>query len=187
MKSVALFLTLATLYVSSLLHAMPSQILILRHAEKLENGNTLSTRGQERAAALAPYLAETNSFLTYGSPVAIYAMAAPNGDSSLGPIETVTPLANRLKLTLIDTYERDNYKKMAEEIKKNPAYHGKNIVICWEHAVIPELARAFGALQTPSKWTSDIYDRIWLITFAASGKATFQHIPQRLLYSDSQN
>lgn len=187
MKFLILSLALLILPATATLHGLPSQIILLRHAEKMDQSNSLTTKGKERAAALAPYLTETNTFLTYGLPVAIYAMAAPSGESSMRAIETMTPLATRLKLTLIDSFDRDSYKKMVEDIKKNPAYHGKNIVICWDSALIPDIARAFAALQTPSRWTNEIYDRVWLITFSAGGKAAFQNIPQRLLFGDTQN
>lgn len=165
--------------------ALPSQIILIRHAEKLDQTNRLDIRGEQRAAALAIMIAETKSLLTYGPPVAIYAMAAPNGESSMRSIDTVRPLANRLKLTVIDTFQSDDFKNMIEEIKKNPIYHGRNIVICWENKNIPEIARKFGALATPFKWNNDVYDRIWLINFSETGRASFQNMPQRLLFGDS--
>lgn len=185
MKHILFFFSALFLFVVTQLTAMPSQIILLRHAEKLDQTNTLNIRGQIRAAALAPYLDETESLLTFGPPVAIYAMGAPTGESSLRAIQTVTPLAERLKLTVNETFAPDNFKKMVEDIKKNPAYHGKNIVICWEHNNLAEIARAFGALLSPSRWNSDVYDRLWVITFSSSGKATLQNLPQRLLFGDS--
>lgn len=186
MKNLFALLALSFLTMASL-EAMPAQVIVLRHAEKANQGNSLSLKGRERAAALAPYLSETESLLKYGPPVAIYAVAASAGDSPLWSIETVRPLAEKLKLPLIDKYGRDNYKFMVEEIKNNPAYHAKTIVICWEHLVIPEIARAFAALQTPNRWTSEVYDRLWIITFSTTGRANFQNLPQRLLYGDTLN
>ena len=169
------------------LDALPAQVILIRHAEKPEQGNVLSTKGRERAAALAPYFAETDYLTTHGTPAAIYAMSAPKGDSSLRAIETVTPLADQLKITIKDSIERDNYRKMVEEIKSSPTYHGKTILICWEHKLIPEIARAFGALQTPGRWPPSVYDRTWVISFDSSGKPTFQNHAQRLMYGDSIN
>lgn len=37
------------------LHAAPAQIIIIRHAEKPPEGNQLSIKGMERAAALIPF------------------------------------------------------------------------------------------------------------------------------------
>ncbi|HEV8051708.1 MAG TPA: histidine phosphatase family protein [Parachlamydiaceae bacterium] len=169
------------------LNALPAQIIIIRHAEKPEQGNELSTKGRERAAAMAPYFSETDYLTTNGTPAAIYAMAAPKGDSSLRPIQTVTPLATLLKMEIKNSFERDNYRKMVEEIKSSPMYHGKTVLICWGHKLIPEIARAFGALQTPGHWPPSVYDRTWSITFSTSGRTTFLNHAQRLMYGDSIN
>lgn len=169
------------------LNALPAQVIIIRHAEKPANGNSLSTKGRERAAALAPYFMETKELLTYGTPVAIYAMASSKDHPSKRPIETVTPLSEQLKIPLKTAYARNEYKKMAEEIKNAPEYAGNTVLVCWEHDVIPEMARAFGALQTPAKWQSDIFDRNWIITFSNTGRASFLNMPQQLLFGDTQN
>lgn len=182
---ISIFISIFT--INAYLEALPAQVIIIRHAEKLDQGNQLSTKGKERAAAFAPYFTETDYLTTFGTPAAIYAMAAPKGDSSLRPIQTVTPLANLLKMTIKDSTERDNYRKMVDEIKSSPTYHGKTILICWEHKLIPEIARAFGALQTPGRWPPNIYDRTWVISFDSSGKPTFQNHAQRLMYGDSIN
>lgn len=183
-----IFSIFITLFITaSHVEALPAQVILIRHAEKPDHGNELSTKGRERAAALAPYFAETDYLTVHGTPVAIYAMAAPKGDSSLRAIQTVKPLADQLKMTIKDTIERDNYRKMVEEIKSSPAYHGKTILICWEHKVIPEIARAFGALQTPGRWPPGSYDRTWIISFDSNGRPSFQNYAQRLMYGDSIN
>jgi hypothetical protein len=182
----SLFFLLALISLTQL-QAAPAQIILIRHAEKPANGNELSTRGRERAAALAPYFIETEQLITNGVPSAIYAMAAPTDDSSLRPIQTVTPLANELDLKIRNSFERDHYKKMVEEIKSDPMLHGKTVLICWEHTFIPEIARAFGALQAPGHWQQEVFDRVWLINIASNGKTTFQNIPQKLLFGDTAN
>ncbi len=187
MKHYLLMLALAALNITTSMHAMPAQVIIIRHAEKPPEGHSLSTKGKERAAALAPFFLENKEVLTFGTPVAIYAMAAPKEDSSKRPIETVKPLAEALKLTTKDTYARDSYKKMVDEIKADTSYEGKMVLICWEHDLIPEISRAFSALQAPARWNGDAFDRLWTITFSKSGKATFQNVPQRLMFGDSTN
>jgi hypothetical protein len=168
------------------LSAMPAQVFIIRHAEKPPEGNGLSLKGKERAAALVPYFMETKELIIHGTPVAIYAMAAPKEDSSVRPIDTVKKLADELKITVNTNYVRDNYKKMVDDIKSNAAYSGKTVLISWEHDVIPDIARSFGALQAPYRWQSDVFDRVWMITFEVpTGRAVFQNIPQRLMFGDS--
>lgn len=171
----------------SLLEALPSQILIIRAAERPLQGDSLSLRGRERAAALAPMITESPEFIVFGQPFAIYAAGASKSDPSKRPVETVKPLADSLKIPIIDKYTNQDYRKMIEEIQFESLYNGKTIVICWEQPLISEIARAFGALQTPARWPVDIFDRIWSITYSPTQKAQFQSLPQRLLYGDSTN
>jgi hypothetical protein len=164
---------------------MPAQVIIIRHAEKPLYGNILSTKGRERAAALVPYFLDTPDILVYGTPSAIYASGPYGDDSSIRSVETVKALAIALKLPLKDCYTHDEYPKMIEEIKKSPEYNGRMVLICWEHQAIPDIARAFGALQIPARWPVDVFDRVWVLSFQHVGKVTFQNIPQRLLFGDS--
>lgn len=174
----------AFIFLFSALDAVPAQVIIIRHAEKPPQGVSLSTRGRERAAALAPFIVESPDFLVFGTPVAIYAAGVPRPDSSRRSIETVTPLAAALKLPIKDKYSTDDVNKMVEEIQKEPSYAGKMVLICWEHSGIPDLARALGALKVPFKWPTDTYDRVWLISFR-EGRAFVRNMPQRLMYGDS--
>lgn len=169
------------------LDAAPAQVIIIRHAEKPHTGNSLSlsTKGKERAEALVPFFMETNEFLTYGTPVAIYAMKPSKADPSERSIETVKPLAQVLKLTIKQNHDRNDYKQLVNEILNDPTYHGRLVLISWDHTVIPDIARAFKAFQAPGRWQPEIFDRVWLLNFAPDGKVTFQNIPQRLMYGDS--
>lgn len=165
--------------------ALPAQVIIMRHAEKPPSGVDLSTKGKERAAALVPFFQNTPELLHYGGAAAIYAAAAPKESSSKRSIQTVQGLADALKIPVSDRYEVDDYKAMVEEIKTNPAYVGKMVMICWEHHVIAEIARAFGVLQAPARWPGEVFDRTWVITFQSMGRPTFQNLPQRLMFGDS--
>jgi len=167
--------------------ALPAQVLIIRHGNKLtvNPGEHLSLLGRERAAALTPYLMETKELLTYGSPVAIYAKGVSTGDPSLRPIETVSELAEKLKLPLIKNYTVETFQKMVEEIKNNPTYSGKMVLICWDHYHIPGIAEAFGVTNAPKQWSNEVFDRVWMINFNKEGVESFQNLPQRLMYGDS--
>ncbi len=183
-------LVLSLLPLTPVLEALPAQVILIRHAEKatkIDTGNSdmLSTKGKERAVALVPYFAETKEFTTNGAIVAIYATNPSKEYPSTRCIDTVTPLADKLKLTVSRNFVIDDYKKMVDEIKSNAEYKNKVVLICWEHNFIPEIARAFGALQSPSRWPTDTYDRSWSIIFSPTGKATLQNIPQKLLFGDS--
>lgn len=186
------FLAFGPLLINSL-EALPAQIIIIRHAEKSTSNHAekkisneeLSLKGKERAAALVPYFLETPELITFNAPAAIYASIPPKPATSQRSLETVRPFADLLKITIRDIFESNDYKKMVEEIKKDPALSGKTVLICWEHTYIPEMARAFGAYQTPATWSASTFDRTWIITFQPTGKAIFQNLPQRLMFGDS--
>jgi hypothetical protein len=165
--------------------AGPAQVILIRHAEKPPEGDELSLKGQERAAALVPYFLGTPELLEYKAPVAIYAQGPKKEGSSRRPVETVRPLADALKLQVIDRFTHDDFPQMVAEIVADPKYEGRSVLICWEHKVIPDIARAFGAKDAPDTWHGHVFDRTWVITFKPSGKAAFKNLPQKLMYGDS--
>lgn len=177
----AIFILIAT----TQLHAAPSKIILIHHAENTTQGHQLSLKGRERAAALVPYLTLPEGAIKDATPAAIYATAAAKGESSSLCVDTVKPIAQELQLPINDTFTKDEFKKMAEEIKSNPAYLGKTILICWNHSTIPELTRLLGALQSPNRWLQETYDRIWVVTISPSGRASLQNLPQKLMFGDS--
>lgn len=183
-KYAVLFSFFAVAYIANI-KALPAQVILIRHAEKSHQGNSLSLKGRERAAALAPYFMEDPDVTVYGPPAAIYAQAADKPDSSLRPIETVTPLAQTLKLAIKNQFGKDDLAKMVEEIKTDPSYYGKMVLISWEHSSLPELARALGATQSPARWNGDTYDRVWIIGFHPGSKVSFRNVSQKLMYRDS--
>lgn len=166
------------------LAAKPAQVILIRHGEKPPEGHELSQRGKERAAALVPFFQGNEHVLQFGTPIAIYAQPVADGHKSLRPVQTVKPLADALKLKVIEKYPHANYAKMVDEIVAHKDYDGKMVLICWEHHVIPEMARAFGLKDQP-KWHGDTFDRCWIITFPKDGAVKFRNLPQKLLYGDA--
>lgn len=191
----AFFWIIGSLATASL-SALPAQIIIIRHAEKnsathadkkstASANDELSLKGKERAAVFPLYFNETTELISFSTPAAIYASIPPKPATSKNSIDTMRPLADSLKLTIRDTFESNDYKRMVDEIKKDATLTGRTVLICWEHTYIPEIARAFGAFQTPATWPSNAFDRTWIITFQPSGKAVFQNLPQRLMFGDT--
>jgi hypothetical protein len=168
-------------------NAEPAQVIIIRHAEKPDEGNELSLRGKERAAALVPYFLGTDDVLQFKAPAAIYAQAPKKATSSIRSLETVQPLATALNLTVNQTFARDEYKNMVQEIMHNKDYDGRMVLICWEHKVIPEMAAEFGAEHAPKTWRGRDFDRTWVITFRPDKKPEFDDVPQHLIYGDSED
>ena len=179
MKKALLFISL--LFISSAM-ALPARVIIIRHGEKPAEGKNLDVQGYERAAALPYYFIKLNQ---ENPIVAVYAMQ-PNltQHTSKRPVETCHPTADYFHVPLIINYSHDDYAKMATDIKNNPAYDGKTVVICWEHHVIPAIAKSFG-YDNNLTWPGDVFDATWIISYAKNGKATFQIVSQHLLYGDS--
>jgi hypothetical protein len=163
----------------------PAQVILILHAEKPAEGADLSQRGKERAAALVPYFLGRPEVLPFKAPVAIYAQGAKKEGSSRRPVETVKPLAAALKLDVIDKYTHDEFPQMVEEVLAKPEYEGKTVLVCWEHKVLPDIARAFGVKDPAQKWHGAVFDRTWVITFAADKKPSLADLPQRLMFGDS--
>jgi len=101
------------------------------------------------------------------------------------PIQTVTPLAQRLDLPVLHPYLRDDTGRLAEEILGTPAYDGKLVLICWEHNAIPQMLKAFGWNSGPEAWPGDAFDRVWILDFKDGKPVSFRDIPQKLLPGDS--
>jgi hypothetical protein len=167
--------------------AAPAQVIIIRHGEKPKNGNQLSPRGFQRAQALVGFFEHNSAVTQYGTPVAIYAMEQNpnNDDDSVRAAETVTPLAQALGLQINESYPKDDYQPLVQEIMAAPAYAGRMVLICWEHSVIPMIAQAFGATQAPAEWPKAEFDRAWIIDFSGNRVVDFKNIPQDVLPGDS--
>jgi hypothetical protein len=172
----------------------PAAVLIIRHAEKPEAVDDvhLSDRGKERASRL--------HLLFVGSPdrpapfaLPDFLFATHNSDQSHRPLETVTPLAAKLRIPINHRYknkstteDQSGIEDLARELSHNPKYAGKTVLLCWHHGSIPALARALKANNTPEHWPSKAFDRVWRITYDEKGKATFADLPQHLLKGDSR-
>jgi hypothetical protein len=164
--------------------AHPAQVIIIRHAEKPAKGNGLSLRGEERAAALVPYFRKSEELVQFKAPVAIYAQRASTPTASRRAIETVKPLADCLELQVNDSYMRDDYKSMVDEIMNSKDYEGRTVLICWEHKIIPKIAAQLGAKDAPTNWPDSEYDRTWIIIFQPGESPHCKIVLQQLMYGD---
>jgi len=175
---------------SSLAFAVPAQIILIRHGEKPEQGNQLNEQGFMRARALVPYFMTNPAVTRFGRPVAIYAMKPKGPDGSVRPIQTVTPLAQVLHLTVIADYLKEDYSGLVRAVLGNRSYDGKMVLICWEHKAIPVIVHNFAvatatppevARTLPYEWDGKAYDRTWILNLAPNGQITsFQDLRQDL-------
>jgi len=176
--------------------AAPAQVIIIRHGEKPEQGSGLNEQGFQRAKALVGFFETAPAVLQHGTPFAIYAMAPKHSDSSIRAIQTVTPLADALELTINTSYTRDQVAGLVKDIMENPDYTGRLVLVCWEHKVIVDIAAALAAYGNsdpavqatlPSSWNGDAFDRVWILNFSKDKVISFQNIPQHIMPGDSTN
>jgi len=158
---------------------------VIRHAEKPVNPaaddphrRDLTARGYERAKAIPSLFVDGGRFLR---PDVIFAtLGSKNSDRE---VETATPLAAALGLTLNIAYKEEEYPKLDKEVLSGK-YAGKVVLICWHHGTIPPLAAGLG-VQDPPKWPDLQFDRVWKIEWK-NGKAVMTDLPEKLMPGDSQ-
>jgi phosphohistidine phosphatase SixA len=159
--------------------AGPHIVMIIRHAEKPEGEKdpNLSPQGFERAKALATVIPDH-------FPRPDFLIATKKSKSSARPIETITPLSKALRETIESNFKDEQYAELAHLVLTDPKYGGKVVLIAWHHGKIPQLAKALGVKDAPDKWNSQVFDRVWEITYE-NGVANWQDLPQKALSGDS--
>lgn len=170
---------------STCIWAMPSQIILMRHGEKIPSGAYLSLKGRQRAAALVPTFLGSPTLLHYGPPAAIYVMKSGKNAPAVRWSQTVISIADELNIPLQNQYNRREIEHLVKEVRETEEYEGKMVLICWSRGELPSLASQFGAKKAPKKWPQHVFDRFWVLTFEENGEVTFEDLPQKLLYGDS--
>jgi phosphohistidine phosphatase SixA len=149
---------------------MPSNtnVFLIRHAEKPESGTGLAVAGQERAQAYTIYF--QNYSLNSQSIKLDYLFAAADSSESHRPRLTIEPLSKAINIDIDDKHSDKDYQKVADDILQNSKYDKSNVLICWHHGEILDLAAALGvvpddlppASNWPSPpWPSDVFG--WLL------------------------
>ena len=174
--------------------ARPAMILLIRHAEKPEEGDPpsahLTAKGMERANALQALFTTGRPPGRFPPPDFIFATKHAEGPNETGdeksyrPIETVQSYANSRQITLNTDFTDKDVASLAAKILSDPTYSGKVLLICWHQGKLPNLAKELKA-DAPDNWKKKIFDRVWQITYDAQGNAKFQDFPQQLLPGDS--
>jgi len=181
---IASITTLLLIWITPLI-ALPAQVVLFRHAETEEEGKNLSLRGLERAAALAPYFQGASKFLQFRLPIVLFAQGVKDASSTLKSIYTLLPLSYAIGVTIHTNFLHDQYMEMAQNIKTNPAFNGKLVIVCWSCDLLADIASVLGVKPKPLPWENSVYDRLWVITYKPKGDIEFQDMPQRLLFGDS--
>ncbi len=160
----------------------PSQVILLRHAEKPYpvEGSHLSEEGWARARALARYFSEAPDAIQFGKIAGLYAVRPEEPTGSVRSIETLTPTSQALKIKIESKFTKLEVSALAKEILQSPKFQGRTVVVCWEHKRIPEIARALGATDAPSEWGGKVYDKLWYLRLDSSGKVEFSEKSQEI-------
>ena len=159
----------------------PATILLIRHAEKLTDGQIdLSSTGFERAKLVPQLFAPSH---TPALPIPQALFATHLSKHSNRPVQTIAPLSESLHLPIDNTMLNDDYAQLAQKLLSG-AYAGKVVLVCWHHGNLPALATALGATPPYAPWPETQFDRVWRIDYKDS-KATLMDVPQHLMPGDT--
>lgn len=177
-----------------------TKIMIVRHAEKPAtdftpygltiNGKrtkeSLTARGWQRAGALANLLAPTNGHFQHhllAQPQFIYASRFIKRRGSRRPIETITPLAEKLAIKINSDFPRFAVDKLVEDVFRRQGV----VLICWQREYMPKIAAAIMGSEgiVPAAWPEARFDMVWIFDRSrSSARYRFHQVPQRLLMGD---
>lgn len=158
-------------------------VLIIRHAEKPDDGSGLSATGEARAKAYATYF--QNYELEAKKLKLDHLFAAADSRESRRPRLTLEPLGKALNLRIDCRFKNKQFPGLTREIQNLPP--GGNILICWHHGEIPQLLRGLGAdpekLLPHARWPDDEYDWVIELRYDGSGqlmasKRVSEHLSQ---------
>jgi len=164
-------------------------IFLIRHAEKPagdiqavdENGThdseALTVRGWQRAGALAHFFSSQLPV----RPNVIFASGIGTDSKSHRPKQTVTPLAELIKMDVNTNHLKNDLDPLIEDVRKQTG----TVLVAWEHQLIPDLVGELpNAPAVPKKWPDDRFDIVWVLD-ADGANWKFSQIPQMLLAGDS--
>ncbi|OOG53643.1 flagellar basal body-associated protein FliL [Rhodanobacter sp. C03] len=162
-------------------------VLIIRHAEKPDQGNALSPRGEQRAAAYASYFDPLQ--LDGSTLLPQRLIATRDSKASMRPRLTLTPLAARLQLPIEQPWADDQVDDLAKALrKKNDA---PVVLIAWHHGHIVKLIEALGGdakqLLGRKTWPGDVYNWVVVLHFDGQGRlseSTSRLVQEHLLPGD---
>lgn len=181
---------------------MPRSISLIRHAEKQIGGQlpqgvsvdgtpdleSLTPRGWQRAGAIVGLfvarLAAEGTGTPLPTPSHLFASEIGPHSQSRRPIETLQPLAERLGLTITETFLQDELDGLVSAIR---ACDG-DVLVAWEHKRIPLIAQRLVSdpAEVPQVWPDDRYDVVWVLEPAVDPAPGFRlrQVPELLLAGD---
>ena len=98
-------------------------------------------------------------------------------------METLVPLAEKLRIKIDSSFQRADYKSMVEDVVSRRGV----VLICWQREYIPEIAEEILGKKniTPSDWPEDCFDMVWVFDLdRRTSRYKFKQVPQKLLAGD---
>ncbi|KAI5122869.1 hypothetical protein M0805_003321 [Coniferiporia weirii] len=143
--------------------SIANTVYLIRHGEKpADGGDGLSPRGEQRAKCLVDVFGASSSYnIGY-----ILAEHPKSSGARERPVETVTPLAQSLGLTIDTSCSRADASRVASAVAAFAATSdpSKSILICWEHGELTDIVEALGVpKKTAPKYPGDAFDIIWTL------------------------
>ncbi|HEY4381833.1 MAG TPA: histidine phosphatase family protein [Acidobacteriaceae bacterium] len=163
----------------------PATILLIRHAEKLTDGQEdLSPAGFERAKVIPELFGGAGGAAPHNLPKPDFLFATQQSKHSNRPVETITPLSAALGMPISHEIDDKEFEALAKELLSGK-YAGKVVLVAWHHGSLPGFARALGATPPYDPWPDTQFDRVWRIDYK-DGKAVLTDLPQGLMAGDSK-
>ena len=179
---------------------MPASIAFVRHAEKqlgdgppygvLVDGtpdpDSLIPRGWQRAGALVGLFVrrsvESGPALL-PTPSRLLASEVGPHSHSRRPLETLTPLSDRLGLPLDEPFVQDELDQLVAAIRGCDGH----VLVAWEHKRIPLIANQLvgDSASVPQVWPDERFDVVWVFEpDPSTGRFRLHQVPQLLLAGD---
>lgn len=157
----------------------PAVVMFIRHGEKPSDDgaphgidhdgerdpHALSVRGWTRAGALTglftglPNPGQPHLVV----PQRIVATKSTDDYRSKREVNTATPLAKRLGITVDTDFDHDHTTQLCSSIVAD----GRPTLVVWHHGSMADLVKAFpidNGAEVPEKWPHDRFDLIWILT-----------------------
>jgi phosphohistidine phosphatase SixA len=165
---------------------MPASLtlFLVRHAEKPDSGPALSDEGRARAQAYVSYFQRLTN--DSGQPIRWdYLLAAKESDQSNRCVSTLEPLAQAIHKPIDSQFKDKHYERLVDYLRLNPGrqFDHANVLICWHHGEILELAKALGVRGSdlpesshwPRRWPDGVYGWVLKVHFNADGTLDRNH------------
>ncbi len=163
-----------------------TNILLIRHAEKPRDplDHTLTPVGLARTQAYVAYF-QHYAIGQSASPLN-HLFAAADSVGSQRSTMTLAPLSAALGLQVDVRFDDHGYQRLADEIRITGKYDNSNILICWHHGQLLNLATALGAppQSLPASWPADVFGWLLHLSFDAAGTCRARAVNQELMCGD---